>query len=114
MTTKLYIGNLPFSASEHDLHNTFAEFGSVQSFKLIIDRETSQCKGFGFLEMSSADEAMSIIQEFDGQDYLGRSMRVNEARPQENRSGGNRGGFRGSNQSNRYGDSNYKSGGGRY
>lgn len=116
MTTKLYIGNLPYSATEHDLHNAFAEHGSVQSFKLIMDRDTNQCKGFGFLEMSNSDEAMNIIQEFDGRDYQGRSMRVNEARPQEDRGGrgGNRGGFRGSNPSNRFGGSNYKSGGDRY
>lgn len=91
MNTKLYIGNLPFSATEEDLHDKFAQIGTVKSFKLIVDRDTNQSKGFGFLEMSSEDEAQAVIDELDGTDYQGRSMRVNEARPKEGGGGGGRG-----------------------
>jgi RNA recognition motif-containing protein len=95
MGRKLYVGNLPFSATEEQLADTFAECGTVDSAKIIMDRETGRSKGFGFVEMSSDDEAQSAIEKFDGHELEGRPLRVNEAKPQERRGGGGRGGFGG-------------------
>jgi cold-inducible RNA-binding protein len=93
---KLYVGNLPYSATEEALSEKFAEFGSVESAKLIIDRDTGRSKGFGFVEMGSDAEAQAAIDALDGQDYDGRPMKVNEAKPQEKRTGGGgRGGYGG-------------------
>jgi RNA recognition motif-containing protein len=92
MGNKLYVGNLPFSATEDLLRDMFAEAGTVESAKVITDRDTGRSKGFGFVEMGSDDEAQTAIEKFDGQDCEGRAMRVNEAKPMEPRSGGNRGG----------------------
>ena len=94
MGKKLYVGNLPFSATEESLVEHFSQCGTVDSAKLITDRDTGRSKGFAFIEMSSDNEAQDAIQKFDGQDFDGRSMKVNEAKPQEPRSGG-RGGDRG-------------------
>lgn len=93
MGRKLYVGNLPFSATEDLLRDKFSECGTVDSAKLITDRDTGRSKGFGFVEMSSDDEAQVAIEKFDGQDCEGRAMRVNEAKPMEPRTGGNRGGY---------------------
>ena len=90
MGKKLYVGNLSFSVTEEGLNSKFEECGSVDSAKLIIDRDSGRSKGFGFVEMSSDDEAQSAIAKFDGQDFEGRAMRVNEAKPQEPRHGGGR------------------------
>ena len=95
MGRKLYVGNLPYSASEEDLSTKFATCGTVESAKLIIDRDTGRSKGFGFVEMASDAEARAVIDSFDGTDYDGRPMKVNEARPQEKRSGGGGPGGRG-------------------
>ena len=96
MGRKLYVGNLPYSATEEALSEKFAEFGSVESAKLIIDRDTGRSKGFGFVEMGSDAEAQAAIDALDGQDYDGRPMKVNEAKPQEKRTGGGgRGGYGG-------------------
>jgi len=93
MGNKLYVGNLPFSATEDLLRDMFAEAGTVESAKVITDRDTGRSKGFGFVEMGSDDEAQTAIEKFDGQDCDGRAMRVNEAKPMEPRTGGgNRGG----------------------
>ncbi|RLA63835.1 MAG: RNA-binding protein [Epsilonproteobacteria bacterium] len=92
MGRKLYVGNLPFSATEDQLKDMFGEVGTVESAKLITDRDTGRSKGFGFVEMSSDDEAQGAIEKFDGQDCDGRAMRVNEAKPMEPRSGGFGGG----------------------
>jgi len=93
MGRKLYVGNLPFSATEEVLLNTFSQCGTVDSAKLITDRDTGRSKGFGFVEMSSDEEAQEAIEKFDGQELEGRAMRVNEAKPMEPRTGGgNRGG----------------------
>jgi RNA recognition motif-containing protein len=92
---KLYVGNLPYSATEEALSEKFAEFGGVDSAKLIIDRDTGRSKGFGFVEMSTDAEAQAAIDGLDGTDYEGRPMKVNEAKPQEKRSGGGRGGYGG-------------------
>jgi RNA recognition motif-containing protein len=88
MGRKLYVGNLPYSATESDLSDKLAAFGTVESVKLITDRDTGQSKGFGFVEMSSDSEAQAAIDGLNGTDYDGRPMKVNEAKPQEKRSGG--------------------------
>jgi RNA recognition motif-containing protein len=97
MGRKLYVGNLPYSATEQSLSAKFAPFGTVESAKLITDRDTGQSKGFGFVEMSRDSEAAAAIQALNGTDFEGRPMKVNEAKPQEKRSGGggNRGGYGG-------------------
>jgi RNA recognition motif-containing protein len=89
---KLYVGNLPFSATEEEISTKFGACGTVESAKLITDRDTGRSKGFGFVEMSSDAEAQAAIEKLNGQDYGGRPMTVNEARPQEKRSGGGGGG----------------------
>ena len=95
MGRKLYIGNLPYSATETDISDKCAAFGAVESVKLIIDRDTGRSKGFGFVEMGSDSEAQAAIDGLNGADYDGRPMKVNEAKPQENRGGGGgRGGNR--------------------
>ncbi len=96
MGKKLYVGNLPFSATDQILSDTFAQCGNVQSAKIIMDRDTGRSKGFGFVEMSTESEAQLCITKFNGFDYDGRAMTVNEARPmapRENRGfGGGAGG----------------------
>ena len=81
MGKKLYVGNLPFSATDQILSDTFAQCGTVASAKIIMERETGRSKGFGFVEMSSDVEAQNAISNFNGADYDGRAMTVNEARP---------------------------------
>ena len=94
MGKKLYVGNLSFSVTDETLRAKFAECGTVASAKLINDKDTGRSKGFGFVEMSSDQEAQTAIEKFDGQDFDGRAMKVNEAKPMEpRRSGG--GGFGG-------------------
>jgi len=92
MGRKLYVGNLPYSATESDLSDKFSEFGTVESCKLITDRDTGQSKGFGFIEMATDAEAQAASDKLNGLDYDGRPMKVNEAKPQEKRSGGGGGG----------------------
>ena len=92
MGRKLYVGNLPYSATEADLTDKFAASGTVESAKLITDRDTGRSKGFGFIEMGTDAEAQAAIESLNGTDYDGRPMKVNEAKPQEKRSGGGRGG----------------------
>lgn len=77
----IYVGNLPYSTTDADLQAMFQEFGSVQSAKVIIDRETQRSKGFGFVEMASSDEGNKAIEALNGNEVGGRQMRVNEARP---------------------------------
>ncbi len=95
MGRKLYVGNLPYTATEQDLSEKFAACGTVESAKMITDRDTGRSKGFGFIEMASDAEAQAAIESLDGTDYDGRPMKVNEARPQQRRSGGGGGGGRG-------------------
>jgi RNA recognition motif-containing protein len=92
MGRKLYVGNLPYSVTESALAEKFAECGTVESIKLITDRDTGQSKGFGFVEMGSDAEANAAIERLNGVDCDGRAMKVNEARPQRPGGGGNRGG----------------------
>jgi cold-inducible RNA-binding protein len=93
MGKKLYVGNLPFSATDQDLSNSFAAIGTVTSAKVIIDRDTGRSKGFGFVEMSTDEEAQKAIADFNGAQMEGRTLTVNEARPPAPRTGG--GGFGG-------------------
>ena len=103
MSQKIYVGNLGYSVTNDTLNAKFAQFGTVSSAKVIMDRDTNRSKGFGFVEMSSGDEAAAAIEKLNGSDMGGRSLVVNEARPMEprgdrpQRSGGgfNRGGDRG-------------------
>jgi len=75
----IYVGNINYQATEEDLKNVFSEYGEVTSVKIINDRETGRSKGFGFVEMESGAE--KAIEELDGQEFQGRRLRVNEARP---------------------------------
>ena len=92
MGTKLYVGNLPFEVTEGDLKELFAEVGSVDSVAIIQDKFSGQSRGFGFVEMGTDEEAEAAIQRFDGTDLKGRTLKVNEARPQRDRGGGGGGG----------------------
>lgn len=94
MTSNLYVGNLPFDATEDDLRELFEAQGEVVSVKVITDRETGRPRGFGFVEMQEAEEAQKSIQSLDGQDFKGRNLKVNLAKPREDRSGGGGGGRR--------------------
>ena len=93
MSKKLYVGNLAFQTTSQDLQQLFAQAGTVESASVIEDRDTGQSKGFAFVEMSTDDEAAAAIEQFNGKEVSGRALKVNEARPRENRSGG--GGFGG-------------------
>lgn len=96
MGKKLYVGNLPFSATDQSLSEVFAQCGTVESSKVITDRDTGRSKGFGFVEMSTEAEAQDAISKFNGAEYEGRPMTVNEAKPMAPREGGGgRGGFGG-------------------
>ncbi len=92
MSTKLYVGNLPFKASEEEIRELFAQAGQVESVKIITDRDTGQSRGFGFVEMASGEEARKAIEMFEGKEWMQRALKVNEAKPQERREGGPRGG----------------------
>lgn len=93
MGKRIYVGNLAFSVTEGALNDLFAQYGAVDSCRLITDRETGRSKGFGFVEMSTEEEATNAISELNGRDFEGRTLTVNEARPPEPRVGG--GGFGG-------------------
>ena len=86
--SKIYVGNLSFSASEQDLRELFSQHGTVDSVSLITDRETGQPRGFGFVEMSSGAE--TAISQLDGKEVGGRTLKVNEAKPRESGGGGRR------------------------
>jgi cold-inducible RNA-binding protein len=87
MSMKLYVGNLSFETSSNELQTLFAQTGTVESVSLIEDRETGRSRGFGFVEMSTKEEGAAAIQKFNGQDLGGRTLKVNEAKPRENRAG---------------------------
>ena len=92
MEAKLYVGNLPFTTGDADLQSLFAQAGTVKSAQVIKDRASGRSKGFGFVEMSSPDEAQGAITMFHGKDFNGRALTVNLARPREERPGGFRSG----------------------
>jgi len=102
---KLYIGNLSFSTTESELRNAFSEFGSVDSVSIINDRETGRSKGFAFVEMSNDQEAKAAISGLDGKQLGSRELKVNEARPKEDRPAHSGSGF-GGGRSN-YGNKRY-------
>jgi RNA recognition motif-containing protein len=95
MSTKLYVGNISFTTSNQDLIDLFSGSGKVESVNIIEDRETGRSRGFGFVEMSSSSEAEAAISALNGKEVGGRELKVNEAKPQENRNGGGGGGRRG-------------------
>src|SRR5918999_2695270 len=94
MSIKLYVGNLSFQTSSEDLRDLFSQAGTVESASVVEDRDTGRSRGFGFVEMSTKEEAQAAIAQFNGQEVNGRSLTVNEAKPREDRGGG-RGGFGG-------------------
>jgi len=100
MSTKLYVGNLAFQTTSQELQELFAQVGTVESASVVEDRDTGRSRGFGFVEMSTKEEAASAIQQLNGKEVAGRALTINEAKPRENRGGGrgfggNRGGFGG-------------------
>ena len=95
MATKLYVGNLSFRTTQEDLRELFAQAGTVESASVIEDRETGRSRGFGFVEMATQEEALAAIEQFNGKDFNGRNLTVNEARPRTERGGGGGGGGRG-------------------
>lgn len=106
MAKKLYVGGLPYSTTEDELREAFAQAGSVDSASIIMDRMSGRSKGFGFVEMTSDEEAQKAIELWNGKDFGGRTLTVNEARPMEERPrnnfrsndrGGNGGGYGGGN-----------------
>ena len=107
MGKKLFVGNLPFSATDESLMQMFQQAGQVESARVVTDRDTGRNKGFGFVEMSTEQEAADAITKFNGTDFEGRTLTVNEARPMAPREGG--GGGRGSGR----GGDRGKGGGGR-
>jgi RNA recognition motif-containing protein len=119
MGNKLYVGNLSYNVRDDDLQQTFAQFGTVSSAKVMMDRETGRSKGFGFVEMGSDAEAQSAINGMNGQQMDGRALVVNEARPREERpggfgGGGSRGGFGGGGGGGFGGGAGRSGGGGGY
>jgi cold-inducible RNA-binding protein len=91
MAQKLYVGNLSYEVTDNDLQTLFSPHGTVQSAQVIMDRDTGRSKGFGFVEMNNNDEAQAAIKALNGQESNGRALTVNEARPREDRGGGQRG-----------------------
>ncbi len=94
MSMKLYVGNLSFDTSSNELQTLFAQAGTVESVSLIEDRETGRSRGFGFVEMQTKEEGAAAIQQFNGKDVGGRALKVNEAKPREDRTGNRNGGSR--------------------
>lgn len=98
MSTKLYVGNLSFQTSNQELQDLFAQAGTVESASIVEDRDTGRSRGFAFVEMSTKAEGTAAIEQFNGKEMNGRALKVNEAKPRENRSFGrdnNRGGYGG-------------------
>ena len=121
MGNKLYVGNLPYSYRDSDLEQSFGQYGSVTSAKVMMERDTGRSKGFGFVEMSNEAEAKAAIEGMNGQQVGGRGLVVNEARPMESRpprtggfgGGGGGGGYGGGGGGGGYGGGGGGSGGGR-
>lgn len=107
MGSKIYVGGLPYAATEQQLSELFAAHGAVESARVITDKFTGQSRGFGFVEMSTAEEAKAAITALNGSDMDGRQLTVNEAKPQEARSGGGGGGGRFGGGENRGGRSRF-------
>ena len=118
MGNKLYVGNLPYTVRDEDLQQSFSQYGSVSSAKVMMERDTGRSKGFGFVEMGNDAEAQAAIAGMNGQSLGGRSITVNEARPMEARpprsGGGGYGGGGGGGGGGGYGGGGDRSGGGGY
>jgi cold-inducible RNA-binding protein len=117
MAMKLYVGNLSFQTSSEDLQQLFSQAGTVESASVVEDRDTGRSRGFGFVEMASNEEGQKAIEQFNGTDFNGRNLTVNEARPREDRGGrggggGGRGGFGGNRGGGGGGRGGYGGGGG--
>ena len=119
MSMKLYVGNLAFQTSSEELQQLFSQAGTVESASVVEDRETGRSRGFGFVEMATAEEGQAAIQQFNGKEINGRSLTVNEARPREDRGGrggggggGGRGGYGGNRGGGGGGRGGYGGGGG--
>jgi len=120
MSQKLYVGNLSYQVDNAQLEQLFAEFGTVQSAQVVMDRETGRSKGFGFVEMSSEEEGQAAIDALDGKELDGRSIKVNVAKPRTDGPrgggrggrGGGRGGYGGGGGGGRGGRGGYGGGGG--
>jgi RNA recognition motif-containing protein len=97
MSKKIYVGNIPFKAVEQDIRDLFSEYGEIESLKIIKDKFTGQSKGFGFIEMVNEDDAKKVISSLDGKTFMGKTLKVSEARPQQKRHGfsDRRGGYGG-------------------
>ena len=116
MSTKLYVGNLAFQTTSQELQELFAQAGTVESASVVEDRDTGRSRGFAFVQMSTNEEATAAINQFNGKELGGRALKVNEAKPRENRGGGrsfdnnrgrssnNRGGYNGGNKNGGYGE----------
>jgi len=108
----IYVGNLSYDVTQDDLNAVFAEYGTVKRVQLPLDRETGRPRGFGFVEMSTEAEETAAIEALDGAEWMGRDLRVNKAKPREERSGsGGGGGGRGRDDRNRFSNSWGNSGG---
>jgi RNA recognition motif-containing protein len=95
MGKKLYVGNIPYQAEENELKDFFSAIGEVESVKIIIDLQTGHSKGFGFVEMASEEDAKKAISDLNGTTFMGKTVVINEARPQKPRERGSFGGGRG-------------------
>ena len=115
MSTKLYVGNLAFQTTSEELQELFAQAGTVESASVVEDRMTGRSRGFAFVEMSTPEEAAAAIEQMNGREVGGRALKVNEAKPRENRGGGGGGGrgFGGNRGGGGYGGGNRGGGGGR-
>jgi RNA recognition motif-containing protein len=114
MSTKLYVGNLAFQTTSEELQELFAQAGTVESASVVEDRMTGRSRGFAFVEMATKEEAATAIDQFNGKEVGGRALKVNEAKPRENRSGGGGGrGFGGNRGGGGYGGNRGGGGGGR-
>jgi cold-inducible RNA-binding protein len=115
MNKKIYVGNLPYSAGDADLADAFGAFGTVESARVVTDRDSGRSKGFAFVEMATPEDAGKAIESLNGTDFMGRKMMVSEARPQEPRTGGGggRGGFGGGGRSGGGGRGGFGGGGNR-
>jgi RNA recognition motif-containing protein len=101
MSTKLYVGNLSFDVTENDLRDMLSQHGPVNEISVVMDRMTGRPRGFAFATMNTEEAAKAAILGLNGKEWKGRALTVNEARPREERSGGN-GGYGGGNRANRY------------
>lgn len=110
---KLYVGSLPYSVTEEELQNLFSQYGKIESVRIIVDKFTGQSKGFGFVEMTDGDEAQRAIEAVNGMKFNGRTLIVNEARPEQKRERSSFGGGGGERRERRGGGGGYGGGEGR-